>query len=109
MVALLIGLQFEVNKPSSVLKSDTAVSATLSVSATVRGALPRTLTRTSLMMDSPPQLSPPPELKSSLDQSELVVRQLTREHLVLITQRRFIPRGLGPAIEGNRENGEHAV
>ena len=35
------------------------------------------------MMDSPPQLSLPPELKSSLDQSELVVRQLTGEHLVV--------------------------
>ena len=31
------------------------------------------------MMDSPPQLSPPPELKSSLDPSELV-RELTGEH-----------------------------
>ena len=29
------------------------------------------------MMDSPLQLSPPPELKSSLDQSELVVHELT--------------------------------
>ena len=77
MVALLIGLQFEVNKPSSVLKSDTGISATLSVSATVRGALTRTLTRTTLMMDSPPELSPPPELKSSLDPSGLVVHRLT--------------------------------
>ena len=29
------------------------------------------------MMDSPPELSLPPELKSSLDPSELEVRQLT--------------------------------
>ena len=43
------------------------------------------------MMDLPPQLSPPPKLKSSLDQSELVVRQLTGEHLVLIAQQRLIP------------------
>ena len=80
MVALPIGLQFEVKEvkePSSVLKSDAGISATLAVSATVRGALTRTLTRTTLMMDSPPQLSPPPELKSSLDQSELVVHELT--------------------------------
>ena len=80
MVALPIGLQFEVKEvkePSSVLKSDTT-SVTLFVSATGRGALTRTLTRTTLMMmDSPPQLSPPPELKSSLDQSELVVHELT--------------------------------
>ena len=79
MVALPIGLQFEVKEvkePSSVLKSDTA-SVTLFVSATGRGALTRTLTRTTLMMDSPPQLSPPPELKSSLDQSELVIHELT--------------------------------
>ena len=54
MVALLIDLQLEVNKLLSVLKSDTAVSATLSVSATVRGALTRTLMRTTLMMDLPP-------------------------------------------------------
>ena len=80
MVALLIGLQFEVNKSSLFLKSDTAVSATLSVSATVRGALTGTLTRTTLMMDSPPELSPPPELKSALDPSELVVRQVNGEH-----------------------------
>ena len=33
MVALLISLQFEVNKSSLFLKSDTAASATLSVSA----------------------------------------------------------------------------
>ena len=61
------------------------------------------------MMDSPPQLSPPPELKSSLDQSELVVRQLTGEHLVVDNATEIDSRGLGPAIEGNRENGEHAV
>ena len=36
MVALLISLQFEVNKPS---KSDTAICATLSVSATVSRGL----------------------------------------------------------------------
>ena len=78
MVALPIGLQFEVEevKEPSVLKSDTT-SVILFVSATGRGALTRTLTRTTLMMDSPPQLSPPPELKSSLDQSELVVHELT--------------------------------
>ena len=81
MVALLIGLQFEVNKLSSVLKSDTAASATLSVLATVCGALMRTLTRTTLMMDSPPQLSLPPELKSLLDQSELVIHELTGREL----------------------------
>ena len=61
------------------------------------------------MMDSPPQLSPPPELKSSLDQSELVVRQLTREHLMVdnaaeIDSREFRTRG-----RGQRENGEHEV
>ena len=61
------------------------------------------------MMDSPPQLSPPPELKSSLDQSELVVRQLTGEHLVVdnateIDSREFRTRG-----QGQRENGEHEV
>ena len=80
------------------------------------------------MMDSPPQLSPPPELKSSLnpselvvheltgeycadvaDQSELVVRQLTGEHLVAdnateIDSREFRTRG-----RGQRENGEHEV
>ena len=60
------------------------------------------------MMDSPPQLSPPPELKSSLDQSELVVRQLTGEHLVVDNATEIDSRGLGPAIEGNRENGEQA-
>ena len=79
MVALPIGLQFEVKEveePSSVLKNDTT-SVILFVSATGRGALTRTLTRTTLMMDSPPQLSPPPELKSSLDQSELVIHELT--------------------------------
>ena len=57
MVAPFIGLQYEVKEvkePSSVLKSDTT-SVTLSVSATGRGALTRTLTRTTLMMmDSPP-------------------------------------------------------
>ena len=61
------------------------------------------------MMDSPPQLSPPPELKSSLDQSELVVRQLTGEHLVVDNAAEIDSCGLGPAIKGNRENGEHAV
>ena len=46
------------------------------------------------MMDSPPQLSPPPELKSSLDQSELVVHELTgRTSLISVD--------LGLAVEGN--------
>ena len=43
------------------------------------------------MMDSPPQLSPPPELKSSLDPSELEV-----EHLVLITLQKMASVDLGP-------------
>ena len=60
------------------------------------------------MMDSPPQLSPPPELKSSLDPSELVVHELTGENRADVAEKiDFL--GLGPAIEGNRENGEHAV
>ena len=61
-----------------------------------------------MMMDSPPELSPPPELKSSLDQSELVVRQLTREHLVVENTTEIDFCGLEPAIEGNRESGEQA-
>ena len=60
------------------------------------------------MMDSPPQLSPPPELKSSLDQSELVVRQLTGEHLMVDNTTEIDFRGLDPAVEGNRESGEQA-
>ena len=60
------------------------------------------------MMDSPPQLSPPPELKSSLDPSELVVHELTGENRADVAWK-IDSRGLGPAIEGNRENGEHAV
>ena len=61
------------------------------------------------MMDSPPQLSPPPELKSSIGQGGLVVRQLTAEHLVVDNAGKIDVLGLGPVIEGNRENGEHAV
>ena len=48
------------------------------------------------MMDSPPQLSPPPELKSSLDQSELVIHELVVEHPVLITLQKMTPVDLGP-------------
>ena len=50
-----------------------------------------------------------PELKSSLDQSELVVRQLTGEHLVVDNATEIGFRGLEPAVEGNRESGEQAV
>jgi len=60
------------------------------------------------MMDSPPQLSPPPELKSSLDQSELVVRQLTGEHLVVDNATEIDFCGLEPAIEGNHGSREQA-
>ena len=62
------------------------------------------------MMDSPPELSPPPELKlkSSLDLSELVVHELTGENRADVAWKiDFL--GLGPAVEDNRENGEHAV
>ena len=57
-----------------------------------------------MMMDSPPQLSPPPELKSSLDPSELVV-----EHLVLITLQKMTSVDFRTRVEGNRENGGHEV
>ena len=59
------------------------------------------------MMDSPPELSPPPELKSALDPSELVVHELTGENRADVAKGiDFL--GLEPAAEGNRERGEQA-
>ena len=57
-----------------------------------------------MMMDSPPQLSPPPELKSSLDPSELEVEHLVRDNAAEDDFCRFRTR-----VEGNRENGGHEV
>ena len=86
----VVGLQFEVALAC-------AGSASVSITA------PPALSRMTLMMGSPPELSPPPELKSSLDPSDLVVRELTGENRADVAEKiDFL--GLGLAIEGNREN-----
>ena len=60
-----------------------------------------------MMMDSPPELSPPPELKSSLDPSGLVVHEPTGKNRADVAKKiGFL--GLEPAAEGNRESGEQA-
>ena len=59
------------------------------------------------MMDSPPELSLPPELKSLLDPSKLEVRQLTRGHRADNTEQvDFF--GLERAAAGNCTSGEQA-
>ena len=63
VVPLFVGLQFEVALPCA-------------GSASVPIAAPSALSMTALMM------GPPPELKSLLDPSGLVVRQLTGKHRV---------------------------
>ena len=60
------------------------------------------------MMDSPPQLSPPPELKSCRHR-ELVIHELVVEHLVRDNAAEDDFCRFRTRVEGNHENGEHEV